>query len=133
MRLRVYILWSCITHTISDLQNLSFVYTRIAKWLKMHWNIECLKCLHINLPGFTGIGHNQHLPAWNKNYNQEKGDKPKKRGEIKKKFSYYFLFKIFISYLNYHFLFKIMLLTCSVESFVLAPSQEFFLMIVYVL
>lgn len=55
-----------------------FAYTGIAKWIKIHWNIEHSKCIYINLPGLTGIGRNQHLPPLNKNYNQEKGKKKKK-------------------------------------------------------
>lgn len=54
MRTKVCLLWSYITQTVSNLQNLSsFAYTGIAKLEKTHWNIERTHkkkgCIYINL------------------------------------------------------------------------------------
>lgn len=68
-----------------------FAYTGIAKWIKIHWNIEHWKCIYINLPGLIGIGHYQHLPPKNKNCTQEKEEKNPREKKLKKNFLWLFL------------------------------------------
>lgn len=66
--------------------------------------------LYRNLPGLTGIGHNQCLPPLNTNCNHEKEEKfQEKRGKQTKNLSFNILCLMFS------------LSTCSVGDFVLVP------------
>lgn len=87
----IYLPWSHITHTRSNLQNLPGLHIqKLQKWIKIHWNIAHSICMNINLPGLTRIGHNWHLLPRNKNGNQGKEGKLQERFHGGKRSCFFF-------------------------------------------